>query len=105
MISVDKAGESIVLKVQTTRFDASNASAFDDAVKPLAGAGGEYTVDLGDVAMIDSTAVAHLLSFYHSLPENARAITITNAQPAVASMIEFLKLHHVFDLRCKRHGD
>ena len=97
MISVETVGSSLVLKFNTDRFDATNASLFSEAVENLRLDDMEFiSLNFESVKMIDSSAVGILLDFYKSLPESKRSITITHPQPAVASMIEFLRLHRVF---------
>ena len=97
MISAESVGPSLVLKFNTDRFDATNASLFSEAVANLHLEGKKsIMLNFESVKMIDSSAVGILLDFYKSLPEASRSITITHPQPAVASMIEFLRLHRVF---------
>lgn len=99
MISAETQDANLIFRFNTDRFDATNATAFTEATKALSLDGlNSISLDFEKVKLIDSSAVGILLDFYKALPADKRSISILNPQPAVASMIEFLRLHRVFRL-------
>ena len=100
MISVETVGSHLVLKFDTDRFDATNKQMFSEAIDGISfDPSMSISLDFEKVKLIDSSAVGVLLDFYKSLPPESRSISILRPQPAVASMIEFLRLHRVFPIK------
>lgn len=100
MISAENLGSSLIFKFDTDRFDATNTQMFIEAVEGISlESSNSILLHFEKVKLIDSSAVGVLLDFYKSLPPESRSISILSPQPAVASMIEFLRLHHVFQIK------
>ncbi len=102
MLSVQTVDDCLLLKVNADRFDATNASKVSGKLSDLRTTdASRIEIDLADVKMIDSSAIGILLSFYKQLPDPT-PIVLKNPQPAVATVLEFLRLHRVFQLECKQ---
>ena len=99
MISVETLGSSLILKFDRDRFDATNTQMLAKALEGISlDSSNSILLNFEKVKFIDSSAIGVLLAFYKSLPPEKRSISILRPQPAVASMIEFLRLHHVFPI-------
>lgn len=59
----------------------------------------DVSVDLREVAFVDSSGIGALLSLYKRLPPSNPGLKLRRVQPSVQAVIELLRLHRIFDVQ------
>ena len=98
-LSAHLSGEEIYLTVGVSRLDAAAARDFkkdcEEVWKPgITGA----TLDLSQVAFVDSSGIGALLSLQKRLAPAGGSVRLHNVQQPVQSVIELLRLHRIFEI-------
>ena len=92
--------QGLSIKINVPRFEASNVSDFRAALEEFCpDTLLNVEVEMNDVEMIDSSGVGALLSVHKKIAPGGDLIHLKNAQPAVLSVIEMLRLHRVFNVQ------
>lgn len=104
MFEFKKNGDTLCIKINSTRFDAGLTGKFKASLEENTLGDEKYiSVDLGKVEFIDSSGIGSLLDIQKCLREGSEPITLLNTQPAVHSIIELLRLHRVFRLTAHKN--
>ncbi len=90
---------SITLTVLAKNLDRSNAADFrETASRVVTLETPRVTVDCSGVDFMDSSGVGALLHTQNQLSEIRRPILLANVTPRVASALEVMQVHRVFNL-------
>lgn len=71
------------------------------AVEALEERSGTVTVDCSLVSFIDSSGVGALLHLNNLLPEERRPVVLQGVSPEVMTLLELLRVSHLFKLESK----
>lgn len=101
MFEFKKKGEkTLLIKINSTRFDASFTGAFKDKINETVTDNLiRVEVDFSGVEFIDSSGIGALLSIQKKLSPNCEPMTLINANKSIVSVIELLRLHRVFRIQ------
>lgn len=96
MVNAQQKDDTLVLTIEATVIDASNAVAVRQALEEsIDKPGGKVAVDLHEVTLIDSAGVGVLLAVSKY---NKERIALTNATPYVHSVLKLLRLQKMFNM-------
>jgi anti-sigma B factor antagonist len=92
-------GKELRVRFPVAQFDAASVpdfkKALDSAWKPGIA---RVVLDLATVELIDSSGVGALLSVQKRLPANGEPVTLQRVRPAVAGVLQLLRLQRVFKI-------
>ena len=93
------AGDTLTLNLKVARLDAAAARTFKQEVEAVWTADiKSVSIDMTPVGFIDSSGIGALLSIYKKLPQGSPSVRLVGVTPAVASVIELLRLHRIFEI-------
>jgi anti-sigma B factor antagonist len=99
-IDAEIDGTTLKILVKVARLDAATVREFKrECQKIWISKINDVSVDLSQVAFLDSSGIGALLSLYKLLPTSNPSFKLRRVQPAVQAMIELLRLHRIFDVQ------
>ncbi len=104
-IATSRAGDSLVVRVNDTRIDASVAIAFKEAVRRAADAAGNPVIlDLGRVRFIDSSGLGAVVAVMKLLAPD-RKLELAALTPPVDKVFRLTRMDSVFTIHPQPPGD
>jgi len=99
-IDAEIDGTTLKILVKVARLDAATVREFKrECQKIWISKINDVSVDLSQVAFLDSSGIGALLSLYKLLATSNPSFKLRRVQPAVQAMIELLRLHRIFDVQ------
>ncbi|NDV21806.1 STAS domain-containing protein [Desulfovibrio sp. JC022] len=98
ILSQEKVGDFVILRVDENRVDATNSSALQELVSSLVAEGErKFVLDLSSVVFMDSCGLAGLIPATHELPGDG-CFLLTGLHPKVEQIFRLTKLDTIFDI-------
>ncbi len=96
----NKGKKTLLIKINSTRFDASFISDFKDRInETITDDLKRVEVDFNGVEFMDSSGIGALLSIQKKLSPDSEPINLINANKSIVNVIELLRLHRVFRIQ------
>ncbi|TIH18542.1 anti-sigma factor antagonist [Marinifilum sp. JC120] len=98
ILSQERVGDFVILRVGESRVDATNSSVLQERVSSLVGEGEyKFVLDLSSVLFMDSCGLAGLIPAAHDVPVGGRFL-LTGLHPKVEQVFRLTKLDTIFDI-------
>ncbi|ACS80442.1 STAS domain-containing protein [Maridesulfovibrio salexigens] len=98
ILSHERVGDFVILRVGESRVDATNSSELQEHVSSLVSKGGRsFVLDLSAVLFMDSCGLAGLIPITNCMPKDGRLL-IAGLHPKVEQIFKLTKLNTIFNI-------
>ncbi len=97
-IETTQSGDSLAAKIIGDSLETENVAAFRAAIAPVLDRSTDITLDLSQVAFMDSTGLGAMLSCLRSVKSKGGRLKLCHLTPEVKQLFEMVLMDRVFEI-------
>lgn len=97
-IETKQSGEALAAKIIGDSLETENVAAFRAAIAPVLDRSADITLDLSQVAFMDSTGLGAMLSCLRNVKSKGGRLKLSHLTPEVRQLFEMVLMDRVFEI-------